>query len=178
MILLIFTTVPVTCKNLSCKHIPYPYDKSHLPSKYSNSSQVQGRQLPSPNDSIVAYPRSRSVSASSNGALHCSTSIGSRSGSTGAWKAPRVPVAPPRPVPDLHGRWVSSGGNGLRVRGGAANGAPQAPGAKAPLAMFSSASAEAVKAPVEKFRRDYKPPGHWTRYGRHLFRSPCLRLPS
>lgn len=138
---------------------------------------MKGRQLQSSNDSIIACSRSRSVSASSNGALHCSSSMGSRSGSTGAWKMPHVPVAPPRPVPDLHGRWVSSGGNGLSVRGGAANGAPQANGAKAPLAMSGSASAEAVKAPVEKFRRDYKPPGHWTRYGRHLFRSSCLRLP-
>lgn len=56
-------------------------------------------------------------------------------------------------------RWVSAG-VAIRMRGG---GEPN-PG---PAAAASSAASSTMKAPVgpvEKFRKDYVEPGHWTRY--------------
>ncbi|CAM9378656.1 unnamed protein product [Ascophyllum nodosum] len=78
---------------------------------------------------------------------------------SGVWAAHR-PSASRRafspPTPQM--RWVSTG-DGLRVRGGGdAAARPQG----APLS--ASATSTAVETPVEKFRKDYAKPGHWTRH--------------
>ena len=78
---------------------------------------------------------------------------------SGVWAAHR-PSASRRafspPTPQM--RWVSTG-DGLRVRGGGdAAARPQG----APLS--ASATSTAVETPVEKFRKDYAKPGHWTRW--------------
>lgn len=64
-------------------------------------------------------------------------------------------------------RWVSKGGSGLRVRGG--GGGARSAGTLLAAAAASASGATAVRAPVEKFRKDYQPPGHWTR----LVESSC-----
>jgi len=56
--------------------------------------------------------------------------------------------------------------------GGGARAGAAVPGAGASL---SASTAEAVATPVTKYRKDYKPPGHWTRYVRQS--GSALTLP-
>lgn len=80
----------------------------------------------------------------------------------GIWTAPRATASRLSYSPQSpQMRWISAG-DGLKVRGGGgARAGSRTAGAAASLS--ASSSAEAVRSPVEKFRKDYQAPGHWTR---------------
>lgn len=80
----------------------------------------------------------------------------------GFWTAPRATASRLSYSPQSpQMRWISTGG-GLKVRGGGgARAGSRTAGAGASLS--ASTSVEAAKGPVEKFRKDYQAPGHWTR---------------
>lgn len=110
---------------------------------------------PPPPHFFVRLPSSYGMAAL---ASSFSSGTAPRAPLTTSWNVPgtgpRLSFSPLLP----HGH-VFSGGGGLRVRGGGVGAAARSAGS-----LSSSAStAEAVKTPVEKFRKDYRAPGHWTR---------------
>ncbi|CAM9575094.1 unnamed protein product, partial [Ectocarpus fasciculatus] len=89
------------------------------------------------------------------------------------WATPRAAAASRGPAMSTSAaarlsprtRWVSAGG-GLRVRGGAAARAAAGTGMVVATSLSASTASmtEAPTAPVPKYRKDYKAPGHWTRH--------------